>query len=300
MKSTKMKRPSIKNVQTRVPPRSTQAPQNRGHNQSHGPLQGPHRPFSQRPKIRPSEAPTQTLYGRHPVTYALMNPHRTHTRLRLTEGAANMLFETIPDLTQKSLNEKVPLLMCTPHQMDAQLPKGTPHQGLILETSCLPPLSLEDLMTQAPQGPYIMLDQITDPHNAGAIFRSCKALGATAVIMTERNSPDLTSPVLAKSASGALELLPLCMVGNLTQAMAQLHDAGFETIGLAEGGKNMTALPLNPTKTCLIMGAEGKGLRRLTMERATHLAALPTDASFSTLNVSIATALALHIVQQSK
>jgi len=142
-------------------------------------------------------------------------------------------------------------------------------------------------------GILIVLDQVTDPHNVGAIIRTAKALGALGIIMTERNAPPL-SGVLAKAASGALELLPIWKVTNLARTLDELKKDGFWTVGLDERAPKFLSKADLPPKLALLMGAEGEGLRRLTQEKCDFIAKLPTDPNFSTLNVSIATALALY------
>jgi 23S rRNA (guanosine2251-2'-O)-methyltransferase len=138
----------------------------------------------------------------------------------------------------------------------------------------------------------VLLDQVTDPHNVGAILRSAAVFGARAVVMTERNAPAQMG-TLAKSASGALERVALVRVVNLARTIEELREADYWCVGLAEEGGAMPASPL-PPKIALVMGAEGDGLRRLTKERCDALAALPGATEFTTLNVSNAAAVALY------
>jgi 23S rRNA (guanosine2251-2'-O)-methyltransferase len=172
------------------------------------------------------------------------------------------------------------------------LPEGAVHQGIALEVAPLaePPLHV---LKKRETGVLVVLDQVTDPHNVGAILRTARALGAEGVIMTERNAPPLGG-VLAKAASGALELLPVWKVTNLARTLDELKEDGFWTVGLDERAvKSLNKADL-PDKLALIMGAEGEGLRRLTQEKCDFLAKLPTDPLFPTLNVSVAMALALY------
>ena len=138
-----------------------------------------------------------------------------------------------------------------------------------------------------------MLDQVTDPHNVGAILRTARALKALGVIMTERNAPPLGG-ALAKAASGALDQIPVWKVTNLARTLEEIKNLGFWTVGLDERGPQTIAQSGFPDRVALIMGAEGEGLRRLTQEKCDFLAKLPTDPEFPTLNVSVAMALALY------
>ncbi len=231
---------------------------------------------------------TQLLYGTHAVLAALKNPERQHKKLWLSPKTAESLASILP----KTLRPQV----VKPDFFKSKLGENVVHQGLLLETTPLPLLSLNTLLEKFPEGPYIALDQVTDPQNGGALLRSARALGATAIILTQRHSFDPLSPILAKNASGALESLPLCQVTNLSQCLQNLDKAGFETIGLSEEGAPLDKTSFTPQQTCLVMGAEGKGLRKLTRERVHGLYRLPTSGSFGTLNVSVATALSLYII----
>ena len=166
------------------------------------------------------------------------------------------------------------------------------HQGLYLEADPLPSPPIEELATD---GIVLVLDQITDPHNVGAIFRSAAAFAATAIVTTARHSPEATG-VLAKSASGALEHVPLVTVQNLARALAALKERGFLVIGLDSSGDERSwpgcdcAQPL-----ALVLGAEGKGLRQLTKETCDHVARLDLPGAIKSLNVSNAAAVALYV-----
>jgi 23S rRNA (guanosine2251-2'-O)-methyltransferase len=165
------------------------------------------------------------------------------------------------------------------------------HQGLYAEFDPLPAPPIEEL---APEGVVLVLDQITDPHNVGAIFRSAAAFGATAIVTTARHSPDATG-ALAKAASGALEHVPFVAVQNLARGLAVLKERGFLVVGLDSTGEDdLAALPLRQP-LALVLGAEGKGLRQLTKETCDHVARLRLPGAIQSLNVSNAAALALYV-----
>jgi 23S rRNA (guanosine2251-2'-O)-methyltransferase len=184
--------------------------------------------------------------------------------------------------------------------LDQTLPAGSVHQGLALLADALPEYTAEDLIERAgPNSLVVVLDQVTDPHNVGAIFRSAAVFGAGGLIMTDRNAPPLTG-TLAKAASGAIEAVPLARVVNLSRALRQLQEAGFWCVGLdAEGAKTLEQAT-GPARLALVMGAEGDGLRRLTAETCDELARLPAAGSFTSLNVSNAAAVALYIARKSQ
>lgn len=225
------------------------------------------------------------LWGIHACRAALSNPNRRCFRLVLTQAMAQ-------EMAIQTQN-----LSCKVDVMDAPtlsrlLPEGAVHQGVAMEVAPLPEPSWSELH-QKQEGVLVILDQVTDPHNVGAIMRTAKALGALGVLMTERNAPPL-SGVLAKAASGALELLPVWQVTNLARTLDELRESGFWTVGLDERASKTLSKKDFPPKLALIMGAEGEGLRRLTQEKCDFMTKLPTDPEFPTLNVSIATALALY------
>ena len=227
---------------------------------------------------------TVVLYGWHTVRAALENPARRIRTLLATENAARRLAgEGIPLPVEPQL--------VRPDEIARRLPADAVHNGLLAEAEALTSPELHEI---APGGIVLALDQITDPHNVGAILRTAAAFAAAAVITTSRHSPDAT-PVLAKSASGALEHVPLVAVQNLARALAQLRDRGYFLAGLdssAEGDLGDAALraPL-----ALVLGAEGKGLRQRIRESCDVLARLDLPGRIKSLNVSNAAALALYI-----
>ncbi len=237
------------------------------------------------------------LYGLHPVSAALLNPERRVHRLMATESGRTALEPVLAQAKARGL--ALPGLMPADRMdLDRMLPPGAVHQGVALDVAPLPEVGIEDICAEADSDPsalVVVLDQVTDPHNVGAILRSASAFGAKAVVVTERHAPETTG-VLAKSASGALEAVPLVRVTNLARALADLQQAGFWTVGLAESGDKTLAQCNLTGRTALVLGAEGSGLRRLTMERCDLIARLPTQGPVGSLNVSNAAAVALYEV----
>jgi 23S rRNA (guanosine2251-2'-O)-methyltransferase len=228
------------------------------------------------------------IWGSHPVRAALGNPARRIRRLLGTAEGLRGLGGNLPPGLRPELLERP--------RLDQILPKGAVHQGLALLAEPLPEPDLLPVAACVPGRPaaMILLDQVTDPHNVGAILRSAAAFGAQAVVVTERHAPEVTG-VLAKAASGALELVPLVRVVNLARALDQLGALGWWRIGL-DGGAARTLAAVVPAERpiALVLGAEGSGLRRLTRERCDELARLPIRAEMESLNVSNAAAAALY------
>lgn len=223
----------------------------------------------------------------HAVEAALRNPARKINKLVLTENAERRLVEAMGPLAHTVEH-------ASPRDLDRILGADAVHQGAMIETEELFEPEFVDLAENANGRPLIVLDQVTDPHNVGAILRSAAVFGAAGLVMTRRHSPPLNG-VLAKSASGALELVPVALVPNLSRALDELKDAGFTVIGLdgtAEALIEDTDWTSRPI--ALVMGAEGKGLRELTQKNCDVLARITTDGTIGSLNVSNAAAVALH------
>jgi 23S rRNA (guanosine2251-2'-O)-methyltransferase len=238
---------------------------------------------ARRESLQPADD-AAVLYGWHTVKAALDNPARGVRMLLATENAARRLAEASAPLT-------VAPEIVRPDAIAARLPPDAVHQGLYVEADPLPSPAIEEL---AAGGLVLVLDQITDPHNVGAIFRSAAAFAATAIVTTARHSPEATG-VLAKAASGALEHVPLVTVQNLARALAALKASGHLVIGLdADGDADLAALPLR-RPLALVLGAEGKGLRQLTKDTCDHVARLSLPGAIQSLNVSNAAAVALFI-----
>src|SRR5436189_4493086 len=224
------------------------------------------------------------LYGWHTVAAALANPERHIRKLLVTENAARRLAD-------ETIDTRVTPEIVRPNLIDQRLGPDAVHQGLLAEADPLPSPYIDTL---AQQGIVLVLDQITDPHNVGAILRSAAAFAVKAIVTTARHSPDATG-VLAKAASGALELVPLVTVQNLARALNELNDRGFMTVGLdSEGSQDLGAVALQ-APLALVLGAEGKGLRQSTREPCRLAARLDIPGELTTLHVSKAAVLALYI-----
>ncbi len=223
------------------------------------------------------------IYGTHAVSAALANGARRCLHVWATQNAAQRLAEP---LARRQIDAEI----VRPDSLDRRLGAAAVHQGVLLEAAPLPEPEIEGL---APGGVLVVLDQVSDPHNIGAILRSCAAFGANGLVLTERHSPANTG-VLAKAASGALEHVPLYRVTNLARALRTIAANGYEVIGLDGEATDDIADIAPSASTTLVLGAEGKGLRRLTRETCDRLARLGTSGPVASLNVSNAAAVALY------
>lgn len=265
----------------------------------HRDLKAGHGDTSERPAVRPR--PTQgqrplpkvpdglvRLYGLHSVRAAIDNPRRTIERMLVTRNAMQRL--EIADLAALPF----PAELVEPRTIDALVGEDAVHQGVLAEAR---PLATKPLSALADTQLVLVLDQVTDPHNVGAVMRSAVAFGAGALIVTVRHSPS-ESGVLAKAASGALEHIDLIAVRNLSEALGELHDAGFKTIGLDSDGPLELENTFSGNRIALVLGAEGKGLRQKTRETVSALARLDMPGAIRSLNVSNAAAVALYAARR--
>jgi 23S rRNA (guanosine2251-2'-O)-methyltransferase len=245
------------------------------------------RRFARGSPPRPSGDGAVTLYGWHTVKAALENPARRVRHLYATENAARRL---AADGVALGLEPE----LVRPDAIARRLGADAVHNGLLAEADPLPSPELEDI---EPAGIVLVLDQITDPHNVGAILRTAAGFAVAAVVTTARHSPEATG-VLAKSASGALEYVPIVSVQNLARALAALRERGYFLVGLdSSGDVDLADATLRPP-LALVLGAEGKGLRQLTRTTCDQVARLDLPGRIKSLNVSNATALALYIANR--
>lgn len=224
------------------------------------------------------------LYGLHTVRAALDNPRRKIRKMLVSRNALERL--EIADLGALPFETE----MVEPKDIDKTTGSEAVHQGVLIEAE---PLKSKALSALGDSTLILVLDQVTDPHNVGAIMRSAVAFGAGALITTQRHSPH-ESGVLAKSASGALEHIDLIEVRNLADALGELHEAGFQTIGLDSDGPAELEKSFASDKVALVLGAEGKGLRQKTRETVSTLARLDMPGAIRSLNVSNAAAVSLY------
>ena len=224
------------------------------------------------------------FWGKHAVAAALDNPERKVLRAWATrEAAAFMQFP-----------REVPLTLSEAPDLGRLVPNDAPHQGVVIEVEPLEDAWLDELIGGAsPQSVLLVLDQVTDPHNVGAILRSAAAFGAVGIVTQDRHSPP-ESGVVAKAASGALERVPWVRVVNLARALEEIGDAGFWRIGLTGDAGTLLKDALGATQTALVLGAEGSGMRPNTREHCDALARLPISDAVESLNVSNAAAVALY------
>jgi len=237
------------------------------------------------------------IYGRHAVAAALNNPERRWYRLAVLTGREQEAGTLIATAAAARRGNDEPIRVLDRGDFAALLPEGAVHQGLALAVEPLAEPDLEDVLRRAAilsgRSVFVVLDQVSDPRNVGAVLRSASAFGALAVVLPVHGSPPV-SGALAKAASGALERVPLVRVVNLAHALDRLKEAAFWICGLDEtASQTLAALDLGG-RAALVLGSEGGGMRRLVRERCDYLARLPTRTQQSTINVSTAAAVALY------
>jgi 23S rRNA (guanosine2251-2'-O)-methyltransferase len=224
------------------------------------------------------------FWGRHAVSAALDNPDREIVRIWATREAAAEL----------DLPRHVQVTFADVADLGRLVPRDAPHQGIVAEVERLDDILLADLLDQAEDGrPLLVLDQVTDPHNVGAILRSAAAFDALGIVTQDRHAPP-ESGALAKAASGALETVPWVRVVNLARALDEIAAAGFWRIGLTGEAETNLDAALGPARVALVLGAEGEGMRQNTEAHCDSLAKLPISGRIESLNVSNAAAIALY------
>jgi len=224
------------------------------------------------------------LWGKHAVAAALDNPGRRILKAWATREAAGFM----------QFPKDLPVTIADVADLGRLVPNDAPHQGVVVEAEPLEEIWLGDILSEAPERAVLLvLDQVTDPHNVGAILRSAAAFGAVGIVTQDRHSPP-ESGALAKAASGALERVPWARVVNLARALDEIAEAGFWRIGLAGEAESDLKDALGPPRVALVLGAEGPGMRQNTREHCDALARLPIGEAVESLNVSNAAAVALY------
>ena len=244
--------------------------------------------------MRKGHRPSQSVsgrprfWGRHAVFAALANPNRVIRRMWGTREALSPL----------NLPSDLPVTFADVADLGRLVPHDAPHQGMVIEVDPLPDIWLGDLLEQA-QGnrrPLVVLDQVTDPHNVGAVLRSAAAFDAVGIVTQDRNAPP-ESGALARSASGALEVVPWVRVVNLARALDEIAEAGFWRIGLTGHAKGTLAEVMgDAARIAVVLGAEGEGMRQNTETHCDELAKLPISPKVESLNISNAAAIALYAI----
>jgi 23S rRNA (guanosine2251-2'-O)-methyltransferase len=238
---------------------------------------------------RPSQAPAgrPRFWGRHAVTAALANPERTVRKLWGTREA----------LASLSLPSLLPVVYADVADLGRMVPADAPHQGLVIEVDPLEEIWLGDLLEQGrdDRRPLVILDQVTDPHNVGAVLRSAAAFDALGIVTQDRHAPP-ESGALARSASGALETVPWVRVVNLARALDEISEADFWRVGLTGHANQMLGEVIGDARIAIVLGAEGEGMRQNTEAHCDQLAKLPISPKVESLNVSNAAAIALYAI----
>ena len=260
----------------------------RGETRAQGTHSGQAPPRSPRGRLgEPGQAKVSLIYGFHSVAAALKAPRRVLIRLYATPAAAERLGA---EIAARGLETRI----VSPEEISALSPRYAVHQGVLLEARPLAPIDIEDLPAS---GLVLVLDHITDPHNVGAILRTAAAFAVDALVTTGRHSPDFAG-ALAKSASGGLEHVPICSVANLARALDEIGDMGYWRIGLDSEAEVRLSDETLTRPLALVLGAEGRGLRRLTRERCDRVARLDLPGAIKSLNVSNACAIALALAHE--
>jgi 23S rRNA (guanosine2251-2'-O)-methyltransferase len=224
------------------------------------------------------------FWGKHAVAAALDNPQRRVLKAWTTREAAGFM----------QFPKDVPVTLADVADLGRLVPHDAPHQGVVIEVEPLEDAWLDEILGDAPErAALLVLDQVTDPHNVGAILRSAAAFGAIGIVTQDRHSPP-ESGALAKAASGTLERVPWVRVVNLARALEEIGEAGFWRIGLTGEADTDLKDALGPPRVALVLGAEGPGLRQNTREHCDALAKLPISDAIESLNVSNAAAVALY------
>lgn len=241
------------------------------------------------------------IYGKHAITAALSNPNRRCLRLIATQNAIYQADSLLGLCKQRNVGYEI----LDPRQFQRFVPDTAVHQGLACEVAPLQSYDLYEWLNEPRAADFnkdkpltiVMLDQVTDPHNVGAILRSCAAFGVGALIVPKHHSPD-ENAVIAKSASGALDMVPMITVTNLNQTIDLLKEEGFWSFALDVPASSNISLLKGYEKILLVLGAEGKGIRPSTLKHCDVIMQIPIISAIGSLNVSNAAAIALYEIMK--
>ncbi|GAA4034365.1 hypothetical protein GCM10022281_13090 [Sphingomonas rosea] len=230
------------------------------------------------------------FWGKHAVAAALDNPDRRVVKAWTTREAASFM----------QFPEGLPVTFAEAADLGRLVPNDAPHQGVVIEVEPLEDMWLGDLLAEADEKAVLLvLDQVTDPHNVGAILRSAAAFGAIGIVTQDRHAPP-EGGALAKAASGALERVPWVRVVNLARALEEIAEVGFWRIGLAGEARSTLSEALGPPRVALVLGAEGPGMRQNIRDHCDALAKLPISDAVESLNVSNAAAISLYAAAEAR
>lgn len=268
------------------------APYHKHKGRPHKKQRGP----SQNIREKKQNSPNNLLFGVHAVTQAWLNPNRSIAKFWVTEKALESFKPVMDEAKSKGIERPKPeVIERKVFEQRTKLASGSVHQGLCIRSDALPETFMDELLAQhesKDKACFVILDQVTDPHNVGAIMRSASAFGAAAIIMQTRHAPDL-SGVLAKTACGAVDHLPCCYTTNLNRAILDFKERGYTVYGLDERGDKILGKFTPAPKSVIVLGAEGKGMRQLVRENCSEIVRLETQEPIASLNVSNAAAVAL-------
>ncbi len=250
-------------------------------------------------KKQKSHMPRPSLYGFHAVREAWLNDERRIEALLITKQATSGFEQTLVEAERAGIHRPAPMIV-DKDTLEKALPRGAVHQGLGLACSDLPEKDIQDLIIANEHEDrvcLVILDQVTDPHNVGAILRSACAFGAKGMIMQKKHAPEMTG-ALSKAACGALEHVPVAFETNLSRSIEALQEAGYFVYGLDERGEEVQTVDFS-AKNALVLGAEGPGMRRLVKDHCDVLVRLPMHGPMPSINVSNAAAVALHEIAKT-
>lgn len=249
------------------------------------------------PRKKAGPKPIANIYGVHAVEEAMLNPERVIKDIYISEKMARQFEPILINARKKGLTRPEPKII-EKRELD-RIGQNVVHQGIAIQAEALPEIQVQDLISltyQDDNAMLLMLDQVTDPHNVGAILRSAAAFGVKGLIMQTRHAPQIDG-ILTKIACGGAEHVPVAFETNLSRALEALQGAGFQAIALDERGDDLADTKISAGKKILVLGSEGKGLRPKIQEQCDKLVRLPTQGIIQSLNVSNAAAVALYALK---